>query len=99
MKAQSVKFRASWKDRSAFNDATVELYKSMQKLTATHAALGIERPLQDLRGDTIALTQSVFSDAKKVIKICAYINVIANMSGEQQMTEAAALLDGGHDVP
>ena len=71
----------------------------VSSLPATHAALGNERPLQDLRGDTIALTQSVFSDAKKVIKICAYINVIANMSGEQQMTEAAALLDGGHDVP
>ena len=64
MKAQAVKFRATWKGRSAFNDATVELYKSMQKLTATHAALGIERPLQDLHGDTIVLTRSVFDDAK-----------------------------------
>ena len=96
------KAKKSYAERSKLKNHqkdTIELHRMGTRLRQAHEEFKLDEELESICGFEMRAANTVFQDAKRVIAIMAYINVLVNLTGEQQKEEADKLHDAPKDVP
>jgi hypothetical protein len=90
---------AGWTKREVFMKSNIGLFKDTMAVHSYHKGFGFPGEAADVYKDNMKYINAVFAEGRRVVQISAAANIVQNLTGAIQCTEAQNVLSKKQTLP